>query len=56
MLKEEDTYQVDSVYVHGDWNIVLGIVNDLLVVMPVVAVKRFVNGAYISTFYFTQCP
>lgn len=49
-----DVYLVDSVYVHGDWNIVLGIVNDLLAANSVVAVERYVNGQYISTFYFTH--
>jgi hypothetical protein len=49
-----DVYYVDSVYIHGDWDIVLGIVKDLLEGNSVVAVKRFVDGRYISTFYFTH--
>lgn len=54
----KDVYQIDSVYVHGDWSTVLAIAHDLLSVEKaiVVAVKRYIDNRYINTFYLTTTP
>lgn len=49
-----EMFCVGSVCVHGDWDIVMEVVNDLLDGNSVVAVKRYIGDRYIATFYFTH--
>lgn len=49
-----DEYVVESGFKATDWTQVLHSVRNLLSTMEVVSVKRYINGKYISTFYFTH--